>query len=589
MGSAFAVLAALVVTGLLLALDPGGAIEQSGFPATWDIDWKQLAAWGFRLVGAGAGLVIMIGLWLKYRPPPSIGYQAPLEPVTQQPSQLPAAAVSVLEERDVTDRTLLAAIVEMCQRGTLQIEPVATGSGYAYRISQPDSVQYDWERFICEEARSRISTVQDLRDRLHTQAGVIGDRLGEYLHARGYFDGNPVREWREHSGDGASAAIFAGVLIGVAGGLWLALWIPQWWACSLVGAALGLTYWLIAAPKDTGMLPPTESGSSELPRWLSWKESLSQLEPTALRDEPESALPYAVALNAAQPWLTRTLPAPAWFGSADTTSMPGSERNAAYHAFMSAPAWGLAGRSDTAAAAAAGPGAVDELGLFPTETQPRDLPERTAEQEMVPRYRPPPTHREPERVFYQDGEILVSQRRLALPDKTIDLNTISSAWVTQQPVATGESVWFLKISGAMLRWGGALPCLGAGILTLWSLAWFVLNALGLEITFCDIHGGNCQPYAAPSPFEWALYVAIIITTCVVFLLGGWLESKAPRTRTMYCAAVSQGDRGSSTYFAHSTEPATPERIVAEIRRAQPSAGTPGSTLNSGGDQPRSRG
>ena len=42
MASVLGTLAALTVIGLLFALDPGGAIAQTGFPDYQDMDWKQL-------------------------------------------------------------------------------------------------------------------------------------------------------------------------------------------------------------------------------------------------------------------------------------------------------------------------------------------------------------------------------------------------------------------------------------------------------------------------------------------------------------------------------------------------------------------
>ena len=136
MGSVLATLAALAVIGLLFALDPGGAIAESGFPDYRDMDWKQLTAWGFRTIGVGVALLLVLLVWLKYRSWREIKYPGLSGPVTRQPSELPAAAVSVLENREVSGRTLLAAIVEMCQRGTLQFECVGTGSSYRYRLSK---------------------------------------------------------------------------------------------------------------------------------------------------------------------------------------------------------------------------------------------------------------------------------------------------------------------------------------------------------------------------------------------------------------------------------------------------------------------
>ena len=62
-----ATLAALVAIGLLFALDTGGAVAQSGFPDYRNMDWRQLSVRGFRLVGVGVTLLLVLTLWLKDR------------------------------------------------------------------------------------------------------------------------------------------------------------------------------------------------------------------------------------------------------------------------------------------------------------------------------------------------------------------------------------------------------------------------------------------------------------------------------------------------------------------------------------------
>ena len=104
MASILAMLAALATIGLLLALDPGGAIAQSGFPDYRDMDWKQLTVWGFRTIGVGVALLLVLGLWLSYRPRHVTKYRDSLDLGTRQRTGLPAAAVSVLEDREVSDR-----------------------------------------------------------------------------------------------------------------------------------------------------------------------------------------------------------------------------------------------------------------------------------------------------------------------------------------------------------------------------------------------------------------------------------------------------------------------------------------------------
>ena len=355
MASVLSTLAALAVIGLLFVLDPGGAIAQSGFPDYRDMDWKQLTAWGFRTIGVGVALLLVLGLWLGYRPRQAIRHRDSSGLATRQRPGLPAAAVSVLEDREVSDRTLLAAITEMCQRGTLRFECVGTRSGFLYRLSQQGSAQFDWERLICDILPSRPTTVQALHDGISEHKDAIGDRLGEYLQRQGLFHDNPIRIRRERFADGIGRATLAGALMGVGGGLWLALWLPPWWANSLVGAVVGFTYWVIATPMNAGMLPPTEEGAYEISRLHGLKESLTGPDPADGRSEPDPMLAYAVALDAAQPWLDVSVSAPPWFGSAEAASLGAPDLDVAYHGFMSAPQWGLAGLSEGAADAAAGP------------------------------------------------------------------------------------------------------------------------------------------------------------------------------------------------------------------------------------------
>lgn len=346
MGSVLAILAVLAAIGSLFALDPGGAIAESGFLDFREMDWKQLTAWGFRTIGVGLALLIMVWQLLRHRPLREIEAQrSPARSASPRAASLPAAAVSVLEERKVSGRTLLASIIEMCQRGTLQIECTETRRGYRYRLVQQGSVQHDWERLICNRLPSDPTTVQELLDRLVEREEAIGHQLGEFLQHRGLFSDNPMRVFREHYGDGIELAMLAGALIGVGSGFWLALWLSQWWANTLVGAFMGGLYGIIATPMSPGILPSTEEGTQERAKWLSLKESLTGDDGKGIRDESDSMQAYAVALDAAQPWLDLSVSAPAWFGSSGISSPRSPDLDWAYHGFMHAPAWGLAGRA----------------------------------------------------------------------------------------------------------------------------------------------------------------------------------------------------------------------------------------------------
>ena len=371
--------AALVALGVLFALDPGGAIAESGFPDFREMDLVQLAVWGFRTIGVVAAQLIIIALWLwsKWQSPHAI----PRYSGTPRPGSMPAAAVSTLRGHMVGSPTKLASIIEMCQRGTLRIEAVGTRGGFIYRLSRQGFTEQGWERTICDSLPSRPTTIDALREAIDGHEDAIGDQIGDYLQQRGFFHDNPVRVRRENSDDGGPWDLFACILTGVGSGLWAALWLDQWWANALIGAFSGLVYSYFAAQIRvwTGMLEPTPAGAQEIGQWLGWEESIARTAHPVARSQSDPMLPYAVALNVAQPWLDVSASAPPWFGSGGESSLQPADLDTAYHAFMHAPEWWLTGRSEDAAKAAAQWGYEEELQLL-DQLEQLDLASPDAEQ-----------------------------------------------------------------------------------------------------------------------------------------------------------------------------------------------------------------
>ena len=361
-------LAALAAIGLLLTLDPGGAIAESGFPEFREMDLVQLVGWGFRTIGVVVAQLIVFVLWLwpKWRPPKTIPWYSG---TTLRRDSMPAAAVSALEGHMILSRTTLASIIEMCQRGTLRIEPVGTRVGLLYRLSRQGPTQYEWERTICNSLRPGPTTVDALREATDKHDDAIGDQIGDYLQQRGLFDDNPVRVRRENDDDGGVWTLLPLVLMGVGSGFWAALWLDQWWASALIGAFVCFAYtfplWTdLALTGRTGMLTPTQRGAHEIGQWLGLKEFLAGSAAMVPRDHSDPMLAYAVAINVAQPWLDVAAKAPPWFGSGEASSLRDADLDAAYRGFIHAPEWWLTGRSDEVAKAAAQWGYEEELELL---------------------------------------------------------------------------------------------------------------------------------------------------------------------------------------------------------------------------------
>ena len=132
----------LAAIGLLFVMNPGGAIAESGFPDFRELDPK-LAVWGFGTICVVVAqlLIIVLWVWSKFRPAQAIekateAHRFRWSSGIPQPDPMPAAAVSALEGHMIWSPTMLASIIEMCQRGTLRIEAVGTRVGFLYRLSR---------------------------------------------------------------------------------------------------------------------------------------------------------------------------------------------------------------------------------------------------------------------------------------------------------------------------------------------------------------------------------------------------------------------------------------------------------------------
>ena len=352
-----------------------------------------------------------IYLKLKERAWPKIDYPTLNAPVTQPPSDLPAAAVSVLESRKVSLETFLAALIEMCQKDVLQVVGIRVMPGrttegknyaseyehiyrgkYIYWFVPKGIPQFEWERIVLNSIPKQPMMIDALIDRLHNalvgrREELIGRQLGEHLRYRGLFNDNPMQAMSD--ADRGSLAHFLGAISVCIGFGLLSYWLLSswvswpWWAnlaSSVVGGIIfGVIYAVVVEPSRIGHITPTRAGIQEISRWLAVKKSLLQFDTLSDPDHSDSLLPYAIAFDEAERWLQDNNPAPFWFNainlreytlnqngdgapvkprvpfafrrsSDDQNLIPDNDE--AYHAFMSARGWELLGRSSRAAEAA---------------------------------------------------------------------------------------------------------------------------------------------------------------------------------------------------------------------------------------------
>ena len=588
------ILVVLAAAALVFTLVPEGVVAQYVIPDFGEMGWKQLTAWAFRVPGTGLALLLVIPLWIldfKWR---AAKHPKLIEPVTGPPSGLSAAAVSVLESRQVNDRTLLASVVEMCQRGMLEITPVRRATrrgGYAYKLTARESTNFDWERLVCDRLPTGPVTVERMGERLEEQKEAVGDGLGEYLQYQGLFSDNPIRVMREHHVQGARTVILAVILLGVGVGLWLELWISQWWINAIAGGVLGFIYFLIFDSTNVGKLKPTESGLNEIGQWLGLKEYLAGLGPGHVVDGSDQMLAYAIALDAAGPWLDDAVPAPTWFGETENRAEQGLDLDQAYHFFLSAKTWNLTGRNE----------GVDEADTEDV-AHPSGEPREQGAASVAPANAPALTSPEPQQVFYDAGRVFVSANLLRLPGKTVTMNRVKSAVVDAVEVeAETGSNKFLKVVGNIIKWPPALGAMGILIIFLWGVLFAVLDHFGLtsESKFADPYsGGNPSFPFNTGPGEyllekwddlsetisslidpstvvgWLFVGAVILGAILAALLGHNIVEWGTAKTTKYRAGIDVTGESERLYSGEYEERVEVERIVSaiELARAAGAAG-----------------
>ena len=186
-------------------------------PAFTRLDWKLKTA------SILMAFVLLAGIYqkLKERAWPKINYPTLNAPVTQPPSDLPAAAISVLGSRKVSLETFLAALIEMCQKDILQVvgirvTPRQTTEGesydgeyeynyrgkYIYWLVPKGAPQFEWERIVLNLIPKQPMMIDALIDRqdeallelpkfpddlpVGPRGALIGRQLGELCDTEGF-------------------------------------------------------------------------------------------------------------------------------------------------------------------------------------------------------------------------------------------------------------------------------------------------------------------------------------------------------------------------------------------------------------------
>ena len=163
--------------------------------------WHELIGWALRVPGVAIAPLTVVVPWLAVWVLQN-GHHRSREQQMRPPTDLPAAAVSLLKEHEVKGRTLLAIILEMCQRGTLEItgvreKPCQYGSyelrgEYEYWIKALKEPRFSWERTICDALPKVEVEASTLCSRLERRKHKISRQIRSYLRERGLFHPHPM-------------------------------------------------------------------------------------------------------------------------------------------------------------------------------------------------------------------------------------------------------------------------------------------------------------------------------------------------------------------------------------------------------------
>ena len=271
-------------------------------------DWAGLTSWFFRVVGVSLALAVLGFVWfLQWRERHRLALDWPSR-VTEPPSDLPAAAVSELVDRNEGFRTPVTIVLEMIQKGTLRV--VVGSAEYVeaedpvYRLVEQPGPKYKWERALCDALPQESQDISELWKRLSDPGLGIRQHLRAYLQDRGLLS-------REHSGRGrhiwTKQLIFQwSILMWVGLFLWFPhLWVVWWAGLGMVGLIYGFGL-LHAVRQLLEASVFTYIGRAEVIRWYEFGFYLdsSEFSEVRLADTAgtDPLVPYAVALNRMRPW-----------------------------------------------------------------------------------------------------------------------------------------------------------------------------------------------------------------------------------------------------------------------------------------------
>ena len=266
-------------------------------------DWLDHISWLLREVGVAVSVVIFFSLWYLASVRLRVYWKSPSE---RLPSDLPAAAVSELVDREDKLRTPLTVVLEMLQRGALEVALEKAGPTYiaTYRLTAGSGHKHRWEQTVIDSLPQEPTTRLALLKRLNEPELGVRQQIHEYLSHRGLL---------KHEGSLKSQNMWIAILATLGAVLMcvgLSFWLIRLHPSLTVGlvmlgfayaTGMWIIYWQIVKLNEF-----TAAGRMEVTRWRGFG---AHLESSAFDEEREAdfeatdpLLPYSAALSRIHLW-----------------------------------------------------------------------------------------------------------------------------------------------------------------------------------------------------------------------------------------------------------------------------------------------
>ena len=284
----------LTVTAFVLFFQVRGDASDLG------VNWLGRISWFFRVVGVTVSLPILGYLWLIVSERRKVYSELPSE---HPPSDLTAAAVSELVDKDEGLRTPFTIVLEMSQEGTLEFTSEG-GSPPLYRMTARPGRKHEWEQTVSDALPQRPMSRFELLKQLDEPELGIRQQIHKHLQHRGLLHReSTLKSWNMWY---AALAATGAILMSVGLALWIVRLGPAWpVGLAMIGAAYVSVTW-VGYRQIEKLNEVTAAGRLEIRRWRGFR---AHLESPAVDEQPksdyepsDSLMTYSVALNRGRLW-----------------------------------------------------------------------------------------------------------------------------------------------------------------------------------------------------------------------------------------------------------------------------------------------